>query len=188
MFNCLNIAERSCQIDGNRLFWSLFRNWQKLTEIHRPLWTVIWNRTAWRYIKMSPFSPKINSIWDMVWNHMRVSKWQHFYLDRIIPLSLYVIKAAWAGEITSRSIMSRGNGTSGFSPVSIVGMLAFLISFSTNPAEHDTSTKLLMIFTDLFCIIISHRDTSFCVLFSGKFLLKQYGQPSWVPMFYSKPL
>lgn len=32
--------------------------------------------------------------------------------------------------------MSRGNGTSGFSPVSTVGMLAFLISFSTNPVEN----------------------------------------------------
>lgn len=35
--------------------------------------------------------------------------------------------------------MSRGNGTSGFSPVSTVGMFAFLISFSTNPVENDTS-------------------------------------------------
>lgn len=34
---------------------------------------------------------------------------------------------------TSKSIMSRGKGTSGFSPVSIIGILAFLISFSTNP-------------------------------------------------------
>lgn len=39
------------------------------------------------------------------------------------------------GLITSRSIMSLGKGTSGFSPVSTVGMLAFLISFSTNPVQ-----------------------------------------------------
>lgn len=31
--------------------------------------------------------------------------------------------------------MSRGNGTSGFSPVSVRGILAFLISFSTNPEK-----------------------------------------------------
>lgn len=38
-------------------------------------------------------------------------------------------------EVTSRSIMSLGRGTSGFSPVSTIGMLAFLISFSTNPVR-----------------------------------------------------
>lgn len=37
--------------------------------------------------------------------------------------------------VTSRSIMSLGKGTSGFSPVSTIGMLAFFISFSTNPAR-----------------------------------------------------
>lgn len=31
--------------------------------------------------------------------------------------------------------MSRGKGTSGFSPVSTIGMLAFFISFSTNPVQ-----------------------------------------------------
>lgn len=41
--------------------------------------------------------------------------------------------------ITSRSIMSLGKGTSGFSPVSTVGMLAFLISFSTNPVQQRES-------------------------------------------------
>lgn len=33
------------------------------------------------------------------------------------------------------SIMSLGKGTSGFSPVSTIGMSAFFISFSTNPAK-----------------------------------------------------
>ncbi len=47
---------------------------------------------------------------------------------------------------TSKSIMSRGKGTSGFSPVSTTGMLAFLISFSTNPSKekkkkHDQAEK-----------------------------------------------
>lgn len=37
------------------------------------------------------------------------------------------------------SIMSLGKGTSGFSPVSTIGMSAFLISFSTNP--EDTGVK-----------------------------------------------
>lgn len=58
-------------------------------------------------------------------------------------------------KLTSRSIMSRGNGTSGFSPVSIVGMLAFLISFSTNPTEHNTRYDLnkgiTLLICDLFC-------------------------------------
>lgn len=40
-----------------------------------------------------------------------------------------------AGDYTSRSIISLGKGTSGFSPVSTIGMLAFLISFSTNPNQ-----------------------------------------------------
>lgn len=35
--------------------------------------------------------------------------------------------------ITSKSIISRGKGTSGFSPVSTMGIFAFFISFSTNP-------------------------------------------------------
>lgn len=39
------------------------------------------------------------------------------------------------GGVTSRSIMSRGKGTSGFSPVSTIGMSAFFISFSTNPVR-----------------------------------------------------
>lgn len=41
--------------------------------------------------------------------------------------------------------MSRGKGTSGFSPVSMIGIFAFLISFSTNPAE----TALAVLITDI---------------------------------------
>lgn len=37
--------------------------------------------------------------------------------------------------LTSRSIMSLGKGTSGLSPMSSIGMQAFLISFSTNPVK-----------------------------------------------------
>lgn len=43
---------------------------------------------------------------------------------------------------TSKSIMSRGKGTSGFSPVSIIGMFAFLISFSTNPRTMSQSAHM----------------------------------------------
>lgn len=43
--------------------------------------------------------------------------------------------------------MSRGKGTSGFSPVSMIGIFAFLISFSTNPAE--TALKVLIFDTSV---------------------------------------
>lgn len=47
------------------------------------------------------------------------------------------------GGVTSMSIMSLGKGTSGFSPVSTIGMSAFLISFSTNPANQEVQTREL---------------------------------------------
>ena len=78
---------------------------------------------------------------------------------------------------TSKSIMSLGKGTSGFSPVSTVGMLAFLISFSTNPTEKRGFTifntfgvqvdipKAITFFSGLcllnFLSISSHLLTSF---------------------------
>lgn len=43
--------------------------------------------------------------------------------------------------------MSLGKGTSGFSPVSTVGMLAFLISFSTNPVQKRKCFKKLPYFS-----------------------------------------
>ncbi len=156
------------QTDGNRLVWTLFRTWQTWS-----LWTVIWSRAAWRFFKMSPFMflKKIiaygfGTIWGWVNDSISIQpEWFHY--DHY--------KAAWEGKITSRSIMSRGNGTSGFSPVSIIGMLAFLISFSTNPAEHDNSTKLLW-----YAIIVwlfSQRRVSFCVLFNGKFCQLFFCEP-----------
>ncbi len=39
--------------------------------------------------------------------------------------------------------MSRGKGTSGFSPVSTTGMLAFLISFSTNPWKEKKKNNMI---------------------------------------------
>ncbi len=39
--------------------------------------------------------------------------------------------------------MSRGKGTSGFSPVSTTGMLAFLISFSTNPSKEKKKNNMI---------------------------------------------
>lgn len=58
-----------------------------------------------------------------------VCKWQWWMMSDI----------DWRLQITSRSIISLGKGTSGFSPVSTVGMLAFLISFSTNPVQQRQS-------------------------------------------------
>lgn len=37
--------------------------------------------------------------------------------------------------------MSLGKGTSGFSPVSIIAMLALLISFSTNPVKQEKNCQ-----------------------------------------------
>lgn len=59
-------------------------------------------------------------------------------------------KVTGMGGVTSMSIMSLGKGTSGFSPVSTIGMSAFFISFSTNPVKegdqevHHMSSRQMM--------------------------------------------
>lgn len=70
-------------------------------------------------------------------------------------------KVTGTGGVTSMSIMSLGKGTSGFSPVSTIGMSAFLISFSTNPVkEGDQEVQTHELQTD--DAAVQTRKREFC--------------------------
>lgn len=61
--------------------------------------------------------------------------------------------------------MSRGKGTSGFSPVSTIGMFAFLISFSTNPVQvkKEGCMKTSMGNPDFLCLQNQKKSIKFTI-------------------------